>query len=105
MTQDLTSLDAHEQPSDRLRAIWKSISKTDQEELLRSHEIDDPRSPAFLTQLHQAGSIAASRMSDAFAHVTDPSTAAADVQDAPIYYHPMIPGNPLQQLRTLRAGD
>ena len=92
MTQDLTSLDAHEQPSDRLRGIWKAISKSDQEELLKGPDVDDPRSPECLSQLRLAGSISADRISAAFEHVEDPSvTGESAIQDAPIYYHPMLP--------------
>ncbi|KAL2113760.1 hypothetical protein VUR80DRAFT_2410 [Thermomyces stellatus] len=93
MTQDLTTLDAHEQPSERLRGIWKAISKSNQEDLLRSPDIDDPRSPEFLAQLRLAGSIPAGRISAASAHIADRSaSSAADIPDAPIYYHPMLPG-------------
>lgn len=96
MAQDLTKLDAHEQPSERMRAIWKGISKSDQAELLKSHEIDDPRSSECLARFRQAGSISASSISAAYAHVTDPSTSPerAEAEDAPIYYHPMLPGTP-----------
>lgn len=99
MTQDLTALDAHEQPSDRLRAIWKAISKSDQDELLRGPEVDDPRSPDFLARLRQAGTIPAACISASFAHVTDPSSSSeTGVEEAPIYYHPMLPGNPSRPL-------
>ena len=96
MTHDLTELDAHEQPSDRLRAIWKAISKSDQDELLRGPDVDDPRSPEFLARLQRAGSIPAASIADSFSHVADRPSPESEVQDAPIYYHPMLPGNPLR---------
>ena len=103
MTQDLTTLDAHEQPSERLRGLWKAISKSNQEELLRSPDIDDIRSPEYLARLQQAGSISAGRISAAFAHVTDPSSGPeADIKDAPIYYHPMLPGNPIRPISPMQ---
>jgi len=43
MAVDITDLDAHEQPSDELRAHWKGYSKTDHKILLDHPDIDDPR--------------------------------------------------------------
>ncbi|TRX92396.1 hypothetical protein FHL15_006782 [Xylaria flabelliformis] len=41
MAIDLTTLDAHEQPSDELRAHWKTYSRTDHAEFVKHPDIDE----------------------------------------------------------------
>lgn len=92
MTVDnLHELDAHEQPSDQLKALWKSFSKTDQSELLSNGPIDDLASESSRTEFVVSGTIPASEIQKAFLDF-DPSESYHDVQDAPIYHHPLLPG-------------
>jgi len=93
MTIDVASLDAYEQPSDELRAIWKAYSKSEQEELIASGDIDDlevsEKAAAFL----QAGRIPSDRLSQCFNDFVKDSSPRIEVdRDAVIYYHPLIPG-------------
>ncbi|KAH7367369.1 oxidoreductase [Plectosphaerella cucumerina] len=92
MTADISELDAHEQPSDELRASWKAYAKTDHK-LMQDHpDIDDPRSDAQRDQFVTTGTIPAARLAEALGHVhhepLDPST----ILDVPILYHPLLPG-------------
>ncbi|KAI0553187.1 hypothetical protein F4679DRAFT_580857 [Xylaria curta] len=41
MAIDLTTLDAHEQPSDELRTHWKTYSRTDHAEFIKHPDIDE----------------------------------------------------------------
>ena len=41
MTADIAALDAHEQPSEALKAIWKGYSRAEQAKIIESGEIDD----------------------------------------------------------------
>lgn len=93
MTVDLTTLDAHEQPSDHLRAIWKGYAKTDNADLLKSNDIDDLLKPEKAAAFLKAGSISAEKISSAFAHLAkdDPSIPKVD-EDIDILHHPLIPG-------------
>lgn len=92
MTVDISELDAHEQPSDELRASWKAYAKTDHK-LFRDHpDIDDPRSEAQRVEFVTAGTIPAERLAEALRHVHSEPLDPADVQDVPILYHPLLPG-------------
>ena len=93
MTVDIKDLDAHEQPSEELRARWKTHSKTDQQHLIDSGDIDDLESPAKVAEFCLAGTILAERLSAAFKHVSPSDTTPVEVEkDAPIYFHPLLPG-------------
>lgn len=95
MTVDLTTLDAHEQPSDHMRAIWKSYCKTEKGDLLKSGDIDDLSLPEKIAEFQRAGSISAEKLRAAFSRLAagDPSVSIPQVdQDAIIYHHPLIPG-------------
>lgn len=89
---DITELDAHEQPSAQLRAIWKSHSKADQNSLLGSGVIHDLQSPEVLKQFSIAGEIQTEKLKAAFQHV-DPELQMDDVANVPIYFHPLLPGS------------
>ena len=93
MTADITLLDAHEQPSDQLRAKWKTFAKMDQGELSSSGDIDDLRSPEKASEFVQAGEITATQLASAFTHLVEEDSPILEVgQSAPIYYHPLVPG-------------
>ncbi|KAI0405051.1 hypothetical protein F4802DRAFT_564082 [Xylaria palmicola] len=92
MTIDLTKLDAHEQPSDELRAFWKGYSRTDHAEFANHPDIDeiDVSQPG---DFQVIGRIAGEKLSESFqllqGHVQDSGEPAKDV---PIYSHPLLPG-------------
>jgi hypothetical protein len=90
---EVHDLDAHEQPSDGMRAAWKSFSKADHVQLLSNPDIDDPRSPDQASEFRQAGTIHASVLREAFSHIqADGVLGEQTLQDAPIYFHPLLPG-------------
>jgi len=94
MLVDIKDLDAHEQPSDELRGKWKSYSKTEQKDLIESGDIDDLDSAAEAKEFCLAGTISAERLNTSFKHITPPgSTPVVVEKDAPIYYHPLLPGS------------
>ncbi|CAH0015109.1 unnamed protein product [Clonostachys rhizophaga] len=89
MTINLGDLDAHEQPSDELRAEWKSFSKKEPAELLNETKLDDPRLPLSQTGFVSAGSIAKNQLTEAFKQLG----LSQEVQeDAQIIHHPLLPG-------------
>jgi len=95
MTAEITELDAHEQPSDELRAKWKGYAKADQKDLIEnvSRDIDDLTLAEKAAEFCLAGTIPAEQLNRSFSHLC-PSDASVTVeQDAPIYYHPILPGN------------
>lgn len=93
MTVDIKDLDAHEQPSEELRAQWKTHSKADQQHLIDSGDIDDLESPERATKFCLAGTIPVDRLNAAFKHVTPPdATPVVAEKEAPIYFHPLLPG-------------
>lgn len=93
MAVDLSTLDAHEQPSDHMRAIWKAYSKTDDKDLLKSADIDDLSIPEKLANFDVAGTIPAETMLAAFSHLTgDDTSMLPPEEDAAIYHHPLLPG-------------
>jgi hypothetical protein len=89
MTINLGDLDAHEQPSDELRAEWKSFSKKEPAELLNETKLDDPRLPLSETGFVSAGSISKNQLTEAFKQLG----LSQEVQeDAQIIHHPLLPG-------------
>ena len=93
MTGGHHDLDAHEQPSDELRLKWKSFAKVDQKIVMQSPEIDDLRSPEKAPEFVLAGSIPTETLNKSFSYVCPENSPEfrAD-KDAPIYYHPLLPG-------------
>lgn len=90
---DLTTLDAHEQPSDHLRKIWKGYSRADGTAILSGGEVDDLSVPEKLAEFRQAGSIPAEKIRSALSHLAEDDPSIAEVkQDAAVYHHPLIPG-------------
>jgi len=91
MSADITELDAHEQPSEAMRASWKTVSKADQDQLLGTAQIDDPRAEDQRSQYCSAGTIPADRIAGAFRKIAG-GDMIKNIQDAPVYYHPILPG-------------
>ncbi|KAK4097363.1 hypothetical protein N658DRAFT_569394 [Parathielavia hyrcaniae] len=92
MTVDIKHLDAHEQPSDELRAKWKAFSRAEVKDLL-SKDIGDLHNPESAAEFCLAGAIPTETLNSSFRHVCPseaPEFQAAN--DAPIYYHPLLPG-------------
>ncbi|GAB1315636.1 hypothetical protein MFIFM68171_05846 [Madurella fahalii] len=94
MTVDIKDLDAHEQPSDELRAKWKAFSRTDQEDLLKTKNIDDLQSAESAAEFCLAGTIPVETLNRSFRHLCLDDTPAGlhASKDAPMYYHPLLPG-------------
>lgn len=93
MTVDLTTLDAHEQPSDHMRAIWKSYAKAEKDHLLSGGDIDDLSVPAKAAEFQKAGVIPAEKLQSAFSSLVGDSSSVPQVEeDATILYHPLLPG-------------
>lgn len=90
---DLTTLDAHEQPSDYLRKQWKGYSRADGAAILCGSDIDDLSVPEKLAEFQQSGSIPAEKIRTALSRLAEDDLSIAEVkQDAAIYHHPLIPG-------------
>lgn len=93
MTVDVTTLDAHEQPSDQMRAIWKGFAKTNQDILLKEGNIDDLSIPEIAAEFQKAGTIPVEKIREAFSCLENDNQSLSPVEDdAVIYYHPIIPG-------------
>lgn len=93
MTVDLTTLDAHEQPSDHLRKIWKGYSREDGAAILNKGDVDDLSIPQKLAEFQQSGSIPAEKIRTALSRLAEDDPSIAEVkQDAAVYHHPLIPG-------------
>ena len=91
MAVDITELDAHEQPSDELRASWKAYSKTDHKIMVDHPDIDDPRSESQRKNYRTAATITADTLRESFEHIHK-APLMDDIQDVPILYHPLLPG-------------
>lgn len=92
MTVALGDLDAHEQPSDKMRAEWKMFSKMDATELLKDSRIDDPRLPTSQNGFRKTGQIPKEQISQAFEHLGLKEQANVVKDDALIIHHPLLPG-------------
>ena len=92
MTADITSLDAHEQPADKLRAKWKAYSKQEAADLLTRQDIDDLRIPEKAAEFVLAGKIPEDQLRTSFSNLSPAITSSLRLEDAPIYYHPLLPG-------------
>jgi hypothetical protein len=87
----LDELDAHEQPSERMRAEWKSFARLEQPALQQDVRIDDPRLPLEQNGFEQAGILPASRLKQAFSQL-GPEYPDLATTDTPIIHHPLLPG-------------
>jgi hypothetical protein len=96
MTSDIKHLDAHEQPSDELRVKWKAFAKTEPKGLPIS-DIDDLQNPDSAAEFCVAGTIPVDSLNRSFQHICpEDAPEFRATKDAPIYYHPLLPGNILQ---------
>ncbi|KAG5984821.1 hypothetical protein E4U55_003039 [Claviceps digitariae] len=92
MAVSLSDIDAHEQPSDEMRAEWKFFAKLDPSTLaLQDPRIDDPRRPLSENSFRQAGQIGKGQIERAFAEL-DPELAGLAEGDVPVIHHPLLPG-------------
>ncbi|KAI2633162.1 alkylated DNA repair protein AlkB [Hypomontagnella submonticulosa] len=93
MTLDLTTLDAHEQPDEKLKATWKGYSKTEHTDFIDHPDIDeldpsDDKSPFKL-----AGHVPSEKLLRSFKQLEGAEwDEKRMVQDAPFYFHPLLPG-------------
>ncbi|KAG5943282.1 hypothetical protein E4U53_007064 [Claviceps sorghi] len=86
-----SDMDAHQPPSDEMRADWKSFAKLDPSTLTpQDPRIDDPRGPLSENGFRQAGQIGQSQAARAFAAL-DPELAGLAEGDVPVLHHPLLP--------------
>ncbi|KAJ4305996.1 hypothetical protein N0V88_000787 [Collariella sp. IMI 366227] len=92
MTGDIKHLDAHEQPSDELRAKWKGFSRAEPKDLFSGRDIDDLHNPESAAEFCIAGTIPVDTLNRSFQHICPANTPEFQAtKDAPIYYHPLLP--------------
>ncbi|KAG8423414.1 hypothetical protein J3458_000314 [Metarhizium acridum] len=91
MTVSLAELDAHEQPSDEMRAEWKHFSRLDPSAVVQDPRIDDPRLPLSENGFQATGKIDKTHVADAFAALGDHLRPSAQ-EDIPIISHSLLPG-------------
>ncbi|EAQ85276.1 hypothetical protein CHGG_09290 [Chaetomium globosum CBS 148.51] len=100
MTVDIKHLDAHEQPSDELRAKWKVFAKTEPKDL-RSEDIDDLQNPESAAEFCLAGTLPVDTLNRSFRQICpDDDSEFQATKDAPIYYHPLLPAPPFPTTTT-----
>ncbi|CAJ2504977.1 Uu.00g123710.m01.CDS01 [Anthostomella pinea] len=93
MTIDLTTLDAHEQPSDELRVNWKRYSRTEHADFASHLEIDELDPSDAKSAFRLAEHLPSERLRSSFQQLEgDEWDAHTTVNDAPIYFHPLLPG-------------
>ncbi|KAL2135835.1 hypothetical protein VTI74DRAFT_6764 [Chaetomium olivicolor] len=93
MTVDIKHLDAHEQPSDELRAKWKGFSRAEAKDLLSGKDVDDLQDPESAAEFCIAGTIPVDMLNRSFQHIcSELAPGCQATKDAPIYYHPLLPG-------------
>ncbi|KAI1843423.1 hypothetical protein JX265_013305 [Neoarthrinium moseri] len=95
MAVDLQSLDAHEQPSDELRALWKSYQKTDHAAFVGHPDIDElpARDAEDLGEFRLSGRIPSEEVRRALQMIGGAEWEPdGDVSDAPLFHHPILPG-------------
>ncbi|GKT57751.1 alkylated DNA repair protein [Colletotrichum tofieldiae] len=92
MAAGIVELDAHEQPSEAMRAQWKGYSRADQKELINGDSIDDPRSSEQAGKFSVAGKISVDQLTTAFSHISSAAVDTSTLEEIPILYHPLLPG-------------
>ncbi|KAK2033930.1 alkylated DNA repair protein AlkB [Colletotrichum zoysiae] len=92
MAAGIVELDAHEQPSEAMRAQWKAYSRADQKDLINGDSIDDPRSPDQAAKFSVAGKISVDQLTTAFSHITSAAVDTSTLHEVPVLYHPLLPG-------------
>lgn len=91
MTVSLAELDAHEQPSDEMRAEWKHFYRLDPSVVVQDPRIDDPRLPLSENGFQASGKIDKTQVTDAFAALGDHLRSFAQ-EDIPVISHSLLPG-------------
>ncbi|KAI0163937.1 hypothetical protein GGR57DRAFT_451858 [Xylariaceae sp. FL1272] len=91
MTIDLSTLDAHEQPSDELRRLWKAYSRTEHADFISHPDIDELDVRNSTGKFQVAGSIPRAQLQKSYTLLTG-GAWNGEVEDAPIYFHPLLPG-------------
>lgn len=91
MTVNLTELDAHEQPSDQMRAQWKAFSRKEPSELIEDPFVDDPRAPLEKSGFVAYSSLPKEQVARSFAELGPEYVKYAE-RDATIIHHPLLPG-------------
>ncbi|KJK81718.1 hypothetical protein H634G_02980 [Metarhizium anisopliae BRIP 53293] len=91
MTVSLAELDAHEQPSDEMRAEWKHFYRLDPSVMVQDPRIDDPRLPLSENGFQASGKIDKTQVADAFAALGDHLRSFAQ-EDIPVISHSLLPG-------------
>jgi hypothetical protein len=101
MAANIAEIDAHEQPSEELKAQWKAYSRV-QDSDIGNIDIDDIQDPNFRTQ----GVIPASKINEAIGHLIDDDGFRNLVEaDASVFEHPLVPGrHPIPSV-SLRRGS
>jgi hypothetical protein len=89
MAPSLTEIDAHEQPSEAMRAVWKGVSRTEAEHIAENLVVDDPREQ--VAQFRISGTIPRDRIAKAYKELSS-ELGSLEIQDAFIYHHPILPG-------------
>ncbi|KAL8284443.1 hypothetical protein RB597_001822 [Gaeumannomyces tritici] len=90
MTINLTELDAHEQPSDRMRAIWKSYARAEPADIVARGDVDDLAEPQKAADFVLCATLPAQTLTEGFRHLDPAAEPVAD--DSPVYHHPLLPG-------------
>ncbi|KAJ4266553.1 hypothetical protein NW762_004542 [Fusarium torreyae] len=88
---NLTEIDAHEQPSDQMRAEWKGYMRQDHKSLLNDPRIDDPRAPLEESGFRLVTNLSKEQVAESLAHL-GPDFASEAENEVPIIHHPLIPG-------------
>ncbi|KAH7192510.1 uncharacterized protein B0J16DRAFT_61596 [Fusarium flagelliforme] len=88
---NLAEIDAHEQPSDEMRAEWKVFMRQDHKSLLDDPRIDDPRAPLEESGFRQVSTISKEQVAKSFARL-DPALASEAEKDVQVIHHPLLPG-------------
>lgn len=95
MTLDLTTLDAHQQPDPELKATWKRYSRTDHGEFINHPDIDELDVTDINSPFKLAGHIPSETLKSSFEKLEGREWDVKEaLQDAPIYFHPLLPGKP-----------
>lgn len=92
MAVTLSDLDAHEQPSEQMRAQWKAYTKLSPEDFINDPRVDDPRDSPDKSGFKQTGKITKDQVQQALAHIGITRDTLPVDEDVPILHHPLLPG-------------
>ncbi|KAF4976904.1 hypothetical protein FZEAL_6480 [Fusarium zealandicum] len=91
MATNLTEIDAHEQPSDQMRAEWKTFMRQDTKDLLNDPRIDDPRASLEESGFRTVSTLPRAQVASSLAHLGSDLASQAE-GDVSVIHHPLIPG-------------